>query len=186
VAITSSSLFDDQIFFFENFVNAFGTTNDDSISGDGNDNTLAGNDGNDFLSGKGGNDVIFGGNGDDTLAGNGRLDSLIGGNGDDILRGGGGDDVLNGVGTDFGANDFDVLKGEAGEDRFILGDGTNIFYEGIGFAEIRGFEKKVDKLILTGSANDYTFESRQIISNGDLIATFNRKFLESDIEFVNA
>lgn len=185
VAITSSSLFDDQIFFFENFVNAIGTTNDDSISGDDNDNTLAGDNGNDFLSGKGGNDVIFGGDGDDTLAGNGRLDSLIGGNGDDFLRGGGGDDVLNGVGTDFGANDFDQLKGGNDADRYILGTDTHVFYEGIGFAEILGFETGIDKVQLNGVEGDYIFDNNSIIAGGDLIATFDTNFdVATDFEFV--
>ena len=173
-------------FAIANFVDVIGTNNDDEIRADGNANEFFGEGGDDFIFGRGGRDNIFGGEGDDELLGGGGRDLLSGGNGSDFLRAGKGDDEIIGVGDTLGANDFDTLKGDAGADRFILGDGTNIFYEGIGFAEIRGFEKEVDKLILTGSADDYTFENRQIISNGDLIATFNRRFFESDIEFVNA
>lgn len=173
-------------FAIANFVDVIGTNNDDEIRADGNANEFFGEGGDDFIFGRGGQDDIFGGEGDDNLLGGGGRDLLVGGNGSDFLRAGKGDDEIIGVGDTLGANDFDVLKGDAGVDEFILGDGTNIFYKGIGFAEIRGFEKEVDKLILTGSADDYTFERRQIISNGDLIATFNKRFLESDIEFVNA
>ena len=63
-----------------NFVNAIGTNNNDTITGDIASNTLSGGSGNDTLNGgTGGNDTLNGGIGND---------SLIGGTGNDRLDGG--------------------------------------------------------------------------------------------------
>jgi Ca2+-binding RTX toxin-like protein len=70
-----------------NFVNAIGTNNNDTITGDLANNTLSGGGGNDILNGgTGGNDTLNGGIGND---------SLIGGTGSDRLDGGTGTDTAN-------------------------------------------------------------------------------------------
>ena len=70
-----------------NFVNAIGTNNNDTITGDIASNTLSGGGGNDTLNGgTGGNDTLNGGIGND---------SLIGGTGSDRLDGGTGTDTAD-------------------------------------------------------------------------------------------
>jgi Ca2+-binding RTX toxin-like protein len=70
-----------------NFVNAIGTNNNDTITGDTASNTLSGGGGNDILNGgTGGNDTLNGGIGND---------SLIGGTGNDRLDGGTDTDTAN-------------------------------------------------------------------------------------------
>ena len=172
-------------FSVENFIDVNGTNNADLITGNGSSNVFDGNNGDDIVNGKGGSDNIFGDDGSDELRGNGGNDILTGGNGDDFIRGGNGNDIISGVGDENGANDFDVLKGDTGEDIFFLGDGINVFYEGIGFANILKFETGVDTLALTGVASDYTFENTSILREGDLIASFNRSFDISDIDFLD-
>jgi len=105
----------------ESIENVYGSSHDDTISGDGNSNVLNGRAGNDILFGRYGNDILDGGDGDDILEGGSGDDLLEGGDGDDILEGGSGDDLLEGGdGGDlfvFGTNsnndsiaDFDVLS----------------------------------------------------------------------------
>jgi hypothetical protein len=52
-----------------NFVNAIGTNNNDTITGDIANNSLSGGNGNDTLSGGGGNDLLNGGGGNDQIFG---------------------------------------------------------------------------------------------------------------------
>lgn len=99
--------------------NLVGTTDNDSLTGDGADNiiyggaghdTLNGGDGTDSLEGEAGHDTLNGGDGDDGLAGGEGNDNISGGDGTDVLDGGDGDDNLN---------------GGAGMDNLYGGDGTD-------------------------------------------------------------
>ncbi|GBF82577.1 beta strand repeat-containing protein [Aphanothece sacrum] len=97
-----------------NFVNAIGTNNNDTLTGDTGNNNLSGLSGNDILDGgTGGNDSLFGG------AGN---DSLIGGTGNDSLDGGGDTDTANysaiGQAITYQTTGF-VSKGTAGTDQLV-------------------------------------------------------------------
>jgi VCBS repeat-containing protein/predicted outer membrane repeat protein len=97
----------------------------------------AGTSNNDTLSGNGSTDMLFAGNSQDTLSGNGGIDLLCGGQGDDQLTGGDGDDTLDGsqgqdrldggVGNDalFGGQGDDTLTGAGGADRFDGGAGND-------------------------------------------------------------
>lgn len=141
-----------------NFVNVIGTSQADSISGNSLNNQLEGGAGNDFIFGAAGNDVLIGGNGNDTLdggSGNDLLgggigsDLLVGGFGNDTLFGEGGNDVLSGYGFTFG--EVDTLSGGTGRDRFILGDRSQTFYQGNGYAIITDFRaSEGDKIVLNG------------------------------------
>jgi Ca2+-binding RTX toxin-like protein len=105
-----------------------GATN---IHGTGNEisNNITGNAGDNSLIGLGGRDNLVGNAGNDTLDGGDLEDSLVGGSGNDSLLGGNGSDILNGTdSTARGANEIDTLTGAGGGDLFVLGDGTNDFY----------------------------------------------------------
>ena len=149
-----------------NFNDVVGTVNDDIITGGNGVQFLDGEDGNDVINGFGSNDL------------------LIGGNGDDIVRGGNGRDIVVGVGDDLGADDFDVLLGGKKSDTFALGDVSDVYYIGIGRAEITDFVSGTDTIQLNGVAGDYTFTDTTISLGGDLIATTNAAFDISDLSFV--
>ena len=170
-----------------NFDNVVGTDVADTLSGDDSSNIIAGEDGNDVLNGRGGADILTGGAGADEINGDAGADNLVGGVGNDSLFGGEGNDVINGVGTDFGANDFDQLTGGIGEDLFVLGSADQVFYEGIGFAQILDFETGVDTIQLSGAFGDYNFSNNNTITqNGDLIATTIGNFnVATDFDFVD-
>ena len=156
----------------ENFDRVIGTDNADTIRGNANSNELFGEGGNDSILGANGADLITGGTGDDSLSGDRGNDLLIGGLGNDSLDGGRGKDILDGVGDDFGANDVDQLTGGANSDLFVLGTALNVYYEGIGEAQILDFETGIDTIQLNGSLADYTFTNdNTIVKDGDLIAT---------------
>ncbi|MFN3263254.1 MAG: Ig-like domain-containing protein [Pikeienuella sp.] len=131
------------------YANIIGTAQNDVIRGfddpfyDLQGDTLRGLDGDDLLEGFNGPDSLFGGAGSDTL---------IGGTGDDRLQGG-----LAGR-----VDGTDDLTAGAGADLFVLGDRTGLHYgeefEGAGapdLAVIRDFESGIDRIQLTGSADDY-------------------------------
>lgn len=104
---------------FTGIENAFGSAEDDSLTGDGNANELRGEDGSDTLVGAGGVD---------TLAGGGGADSLLGGVGADELSGNGGNDTISGgVGADqlTGGSGDDVLEGGAAADQLQGGAGID-------------------------------------------------------------
>ena len=149
-----------------NFNDVVGTVNDDIITGGNGVQFLDGEDGNDVINGFGSNDL------------------LLGGNGDDIVNGGNGRDIVVGVGDDLGADDFDVLKGGKKSDTFALGDVSDVYYIGIGRAEITDFVSGTDTIQLNGVAGDYTFTDTTISLGGDLIATTNEAFDISDLSFV--
>ncbi|MCU0527758.1 MAG: hypothetical protein MUF72_23420 [Elainella sp. Prado103] len=96
-------------FGMQNFVNARGTVNADTIVGSSSRNILDGWSGNDTLTGGGGND------------------SLVGGAGIDVLNG-----------TDAavrGSREIDALTGGSDRDGFVLGDRSGSYYRNGGFSD---------------------------------------------------
>ncbi|MEG3845746.1 calcium-binding protein, partial [Microcoleus sp. herbarium19] len=105
-----------------------------------------------------------GGNGNDTLIGGNNDDTLIGGAGRDFLSGGGGNDVLNAGSINPAVTGvIDTLTGGNGSDRYILANGTSVYYNdgnnttaGLNdYALIQGFNTSQDKIQLAGSASKY-------------------------------
>lgn len=93
-------------------------------------------------------------------------EEVVGTSGNDLLLGQGGDDVL--VGTDTkGEGEIDGLIGGAGQDEFVLGSESAVFYDddasltmGVGdFALIIDFNVADDLIQLSGSADDYSLSS---------------------------
>lgn len=170
-----------------------GYGNDILVGGEGNDtlngeeqrDTILGGLGDDFLEGDRGRDVLLGGDGNDTLNGGATNDTLIGGNGNDLLIGEDGKDILNGVGDELGANDFDLLQGDADKDTFVLGENGDIFYIGVGFAAIANFEANQDKVQLVGSADEYALTAvagdtvLSLVGSGDLLAVFENRTISN-------
>ncbi|PPS45629.1 M10 family metallopeptidase C-terminal domain-containing protein [Chroococcidiopsis sp. TS-821] len=120
-----------------NLAIAYRVTIENAIGGAGND-TLIGNSVANNLSGRNGNDYLFGGGGSDTL------------------NGGAGNDVLFGFG---GSTEFDVLTGGTGTDTFVLGDTSNVFYRGDGYALITDFDWQYDYIQVRGTSNQYSLQS---------------------------
>lgn len=141
-----------------------------AINGTSENNTLTAGSGSQTIYGYGGNDVISAGTGNDTITiyGEDGDDLLTGGSGKDNVIGGSGKDTLIGTftsgGTSAGRGEIDKLTGNAGADRFILGDRTSVFYNdgitsspGVGdYAEITDFSLADGDIIqLKGSASNY-------------------------------
>ncbi|MBW6512991.1 MAG: VCBS domain-containing protein, partial [Desulfuromonadaceae bacterium] len=74
----------------------YGSTLENTISGDGNNNILVGGVGNDSLDGAGGDDTLYGDGGNDVLIGGAGTNTLYGGDGDDTLVGGAGNNTMHG------------------------------------------------------------------------------------------
>jgi len=109
-----------------------GTTNADTIFGQGGNDTLTGNNGDDLLDGSAGNDIIYGGNSNDVLGGGDANDTLYGDAGNDRLDGGAGNDSLNG-GT--------------GSDTYLFGRGS-------GQDTINNYDLSIGKLDVIQLAED--------------------------------
>jgi Ca2+-binding RTX toxin-like protein len=116
--------------------NAFGSTGNDTIHGNGVDNTVRGGVGGDLLFGDDGNDSLFGNDdndklngedGNDLLGGGADNDSLYGGNGNDTVDGDSGNDTLSG-----GYNN-DRMVGDTGNDVFNDLEGIDTLIGGSGF-----------------------------------------------------
>jgi beta propeller repeat protein len=150
-----------------------GEEGDDIMTGDRNNDTLDGGDGNDALNGGSEIDRLFGGSGNDGLVGDAGNDSLTGGLGSDSLDGGAGNDKLIGVdpvlyGSDFGfgAGEIDVLTGLGGNDTFVLGDATRVYYSDgdtvttgeTDYALITDFNASQDTIQLHGTASEYLLD----------------------------
>jgi Ca2+-binding RTX toxin-like protein len=100
----------------------------DLLDGRGGDDALSGEAGNDILSGRDGNDRLVGGDGTDTLSGEAGNDSIDGGIGNDSAFGGAGNDsITGGAGIDNldGGDDNDILEGGAGADALAGGSGID-------------------------------------------------------------
>ena len=160
-----------QLYTVENFVNAIGTPQDDVLDGSDSGNILMG------------------------MAEDDRLNGLAGA------------DTLMGVDVDSdtpGASERDRIIGGADADVFVLGDEENIFYldetgrfGSRGRAIILDFESGVDKIQLSGAADDYiTFGSYILADEGrrdgrldfgdDVIAYARGGFSAEDITFVGS
>lgn len=140
-----------QTFSVRNFANVFGTSQADSILGNGANNILRGAGGNDVLSGAAGNDLLEGGTGNDRLWGGLGNDILRGDSGNDRLQGDAGDDqleggtgadvLLGGTGNDslLGGSENDNLTGESGNDILVGGSGSDILSGGSGNDILSGY-----------------------------------------------
>ena len=139
------------------------------------------------LSGEVGNDILTGGAGDNTL---------IGGYDSDVLLAGAGNDTLIGVHAtawNAGEGEVDQLTGGLGQDNFILGEASTVFYlaasGGDGsqdYARIMDFNAVEDLIHLVGSADQYSLESLDngqstgiTHSGGDLVAVLDQTLVTS-------
>ncbi len=107
-----------------------GTDGDDSLIGTEETDAIDGRGGNDQISGLSKDDAISGNEGDDTIDGNEGNDILFGHQGDDNISGGIGEDVIIGVDptSGLGTSEKDSLRGDEGEDTFVLGDKNHVYY----------------------------------------------------------
>ncbi len=114
-----------------------GTSNPDTLRGDGNMNRLSSEGaGADLMEGRGGPDELGGGSGNDTLHGGTGDDDLKGNGGNDTLHGEADDDTLWGeIGT--GGPGDDTLIGGPGDDAFIPAVGDDTVDGGPGTDELR-------------------------------------------------
>ncbi|NET35036.1 MAG: hypothetical protein F6K19_23910 [Cyanothece sp. SIO1E1] len=140
----------------------------DVFNGDQTSQIIRGLGGRDRIRAKAGDDKVYGDAGNDTLWGNHGNDTLKGGQGRDTLGGGQGDDMLVGVDASqmaAGRGEIDILVGNKGADRFVIGDSTQVFYnDGVegnmgrrDYAVIRDFNRAAGDVIqLHGQAEDYT------------------------------
>ena len=146
-----------------------GTSAGDLLVGTPANEVIKGAGGNDTLKGARGNDTLDGGQGRDSLLGQGGNDRLLGFELNDTLKGGGGNDILIGVNPNasnatIGKNEKDVLIGNAGADRFVLGQNGKVFYDDgragssgkKDYGLIKGFKAgQGDRIQLEGRASDY-------------------------------
>jgi peptidoglycan/xylan/chitin deacetylase (PgdA/CDA1 family) len=153
-----------------------------------------GNDTAQTINGGSGNEIIKGFNGNDRLNGNGGNDVLIGGGGNDSLYGGAGSDVLigaNPLSVTPGLGSYDVLQGDAGNDRYVLGDVNAVYYnDGIStntgrsdYAAIIGFAAG-DVIQLKGKAADYTLSLGTAPNNGTQQGTLIQSSLFGQPELI--
>lgn len=98
----------------------FGSSYNDTLTGNDLDNYLEGQEGNDVLAGGKGNDMLYGDNGKDVLQGGDGDDWLYGGAGNDALLGGGGNDTL------YVEGGSDKLTGGSGIDNFVFFSNSSI------------------------------------------------------------
>ncbi|MEM9271508.1 MAG: Ig-like domain-containing protein [Cyanobacteria bacterium P01_F01_bin.143] len=152
------------------------TVNDGVVNPPGGLNMIVGTPESDELEGTDGGDFIKGLGAGDTLRGGAGNDKLVGSFGDDKLFGNAGNDTVNGSSDGAaGAHELDLLSGGEGADVFVLGNKDQAYYSADGngdFALIQDFEVGVDKLRISGSIDNYSFENNDILLDGDLIATF--------------
>ncbi|MEH2181932.1 calcium-binding protein [Nostoc sp.] len=131
---------------------AYGYGGNDTIYGNTNDDYLYGNSGDDYLYGYTGSDVLYGGSGSDTLYGEDDGDTLYGSSS-----------------TAYNSNEYDVLNGGDGYDRFVLGtsyDGN--YYQGGGYATIQDYNPANDYIQLKGSASSFYLGTANYEGTSDL------------------
>lgn len=169
---------------------ATGGLGDDTINGSGAIDLLVGGGGNDLLKGNSGDDVLIGSTGNDVLEGGAGFDQLIGGEGEDIASYAGsgaavrvslttlssstgvahGDqfsEIEGLAGSNYGdrliGDEFDnVLRGRAGADNLIGGEGSDTyeFDLGDGVDVIQDFAINFEEVVsTTGVFNDADFDA---------------------------
>jgi RTX calcium-binding nonapeptide repeat (4 copies) len=129
---------------------------------------------NENLYGWWGDDTLDGGGGNDDIYGHDGNDSLLGGQGSDYLDGGAGNDILDAGGFSFLRYDYwlgddaidrefspeiDTLRGGAGYDTFVLGEGWFDRYIGEGFAIIEDFNHREDYIKVSQELSNYALRS---------------------------
>ena len=134
-----------------------GSSQDDTLTGDGSANRLEGGAGGDVLSGAAGTDSLYGGDGDDTLQGGAGADALYGGAGSDTAdyssstaavnvnlstgSGSGGEaagDTYSSIENAAGSSYNDTMTGDAGDNYLYGGAGNDALYGGQGDDTLRG------------------------------------------------
>lgn len=114
--------------------NAIGAQGNDLLIGNAANNRLEGRGGNDDIYGSSGNDTLDGGDGDDTLTGGDGYDLVFGGGGNDLIYGSSGDYLYGGDGSDGFLNVSSVVAlGQAGNDYFVVSDGSSFVDGGEGY-----------------------------------------------------
>jgi peptidoglycan/xylan/chitin deacetylase (PgdA/CDA1 family) len=162
-------------------VNPVGTV----VNGNDTSQTINGGSGNEIIKGLLGNDRLNGNNGDDALIGGGGNDSLFGGAGNDVLLG------ANPLSTTPGTNSYDLLQGDAGNDRYILGDATYVYYNDnnnnnngrADYAAILGFAAG-DVIQLKGKAADYVLATGTAPNSGNQQGTLIQSNLFGQPEII--
>jgi RTX calcium-binding nonapeptide repeat (4 copies)/Polysaccharide deacetylase len=147
--------------------------------------TINGGTGNEIIKGLLGNDILNGNSGNDILIGGGGNDSLFGGAGNDVLLG------ANPLSATPGQASYDVLQGDAGTDRYILGDVNAVYYNDgnnatIGtsdYAAIIGFATG-DVIQLKGKAADYSLSVGTAVNNGTQQGTLIQSTLFGQPELI--
>jgi peptidoglycan/xylan/chitin deacetylase (PgdA/CDA1 family) len=155
------------------------------INGTNNAETINGGKNNEIIKGLLGNDRLNGGSGDDVLIGGGGNDSLFGGAGSDVLLG------ANPLSLTPGTGSYDVLQGDGGNDRYILGDVNAVYYnDGIStttgrsdYAAIIGFASG-DVIQLKGNAADYLLTVGTAPNNGSQQGTLIQSNLFGQPELI--
>ena len=115
----------------------------------------------------------------DMLQGFANDDTLVGGQGNDNLRGQDGNDQISGVdatNTTPGLNEIDTLSGGNGNDRFILGDAANSYYDDkdtttdgtLDYAYITDFNPNEDTIQLHSSKSNYILSNTTL---NDILGT---------------
>jgi peptidoglycan/xylan/chitin deacetylase (PgdA/CDA1 family) len=146
------------------------------------------------INGGAGNEIIKGLNGNDRLNGNNGNDVLIGGAGNDSIYGGAGDDILLGTNpadANPGQASYDLLQGDAGNDRYILGDVNAVYYNdgnntnagNADYAAIIGFAAG-DVIQLKGKAADYTLSVGTAANSGTQQGTLIKSNLFGTAELI--
>ncbi|NBS12898.1 MAG: hypothetical protein EBS77_09600, partial [Gammaproteobacteria bacterium] len=134
-------------------------------------------------------------NSDDVLTGTGGNNAIKGLKGSDLINGFGDRLAGSSLNVDADRNQRDVLTGGGGGDYFQLGDIVSSFYTGDGdkgYALITDF-KRGDRILLTGSKDDYSKRSTSIngasgvgiYQGDDLVALIQGKSAPS-LAFSNA
>lgn len=121
----------------------YGTTQGETIAGQGGNDGIFGLDGDDVLRGEAGDDVLHGGNGDDVL---------VGGTGNDVLNGGSGNDTYV-FGTGFGQDIIESFDDQAERlDRIV-------FEAGIVPADVTATREGNDLLLALASGDSLRVRS---------------------------
>jgi Ca2+-binding RTX toxin-like protein len=155
------------------------------VNGTNNAETINGGASNEIIKGLLGNDRLNGNNGNDVLIGGGGNDSLFGGAGADVLLG------ANPTSATPGQGSYDVLQGDAGNDRYILGDVNAVYYnDGVStntgrsdYAAIIGFAAG-DVIQLKGKAADYVLATGFAPNNGLQLGTLIQSNLFGQPELI--